>query len=54
VTESQAAEVRFEAFNLFNTVNFNNPNTGVGATNFGAITGAGDPRVIQLAVRYRF
>lgn len=54
VTERQAAEVRFEAFNLFNTVNFNNPSTGIGATSFGWITSARDPRVIQLAVRYRF
>ncbi|MDX2269559.1 MAG: TonB-dependent receptor [Bryobacter sp.] len=53
-TETQRVEVRFEAFNLFNTVNFNNPNTGFGGSSFGWITSARDPRIIQLAVRYQF
>ncbi len=54
ISERQNLEYRFEAFNLFNTVNFNNPSTGVGNTNFGVITSAGEPRVIQMALRYRF
>ncbi|MBM3727866.1 MAG: TonB-dependent receptor [Acidobacteria bacterium] len=52
--ERHAAEVRWESFNFLNTVNFNNPATTVGNTNFGWITGAGDGRVMQLAVRYQF
>lgn len=54
ITERQTVDIRWEAFNLFNTVNFNNPATTVGSTNFGQITSAGNPRVMQLAVRYRF
>jgi hypothetical protein len=54
VTERQSFDIRWEAFNLFNTVNFNNPQTTVGNTNFGWITSARDPRIMQLAIRYRF
>lgn len=54
ITERQSADIRWEMFNMFNTVNFNNPATGIGGTNFGAITSARDPRIMQLAVRYRF
>jgi hypothetical protein len=54
ITERQAAEFRWESFNLFNTVNFSNPAATFGNTNFGVITSAGDPRVMQLAIRYQF
>jgi len=52
--ERHSAEFRWESFNLFNTVNFSNPATTLGNTNFGWITGAGDPRIMQLALRYAF
>lgn len=54
ITERQSFDIRWEAFNLFNTVNFNNPATTVGSTNFGWITSARDPRIMQLAIRYQF
>jgi len=54
ITERQSVDIRWEAFNLFNTVNFLNPQTTVGNTNFGWITAAGNPRIMQLAIRYRF
>ncbi|MBY0508312.1 MAG: carboxypeptidase regulatory-like domain-containing protein [Bryobacteraceae bacterium] len=54
ITERQSVDIRWEAFNLFNTVNFQNPQTTVGNTNFGWITGAGNPRIMQMAIRYRF
>ncbi len=54
VTEGSAIDLRFEAFNAFNTVNFSNPNTSFGTTAFGSITSAGDARQVQVAVRYRF
>ncbi len=54
ITERQSVDIRWEAFNLFNTVNFQNPQTTVGNTNFGWITAARDPRIMQLAIRYRF
>jgi hypothetical protein len=47
-------ELRAEAFNLLNTPPFGNPNAVPGAANFGTITTAGDPRVIQLAVKWQF
>jgi hypothetical protein len=48
------ADLRAEAFNLFNTVNYGQPNGSFGSASFGQITSAGDPRVIQLAVRIGF
>ncbi len=54
ITERHFADFRWEAFNLFNTVNFNNPNTTFGNSNFGVITSAQDPRVMQFAVRFAF
>jgi len=47
-------ELRAEAFNLLNTPPFGNPNAVLGASNFGTITTAGDPRVIQLALKLLF
>jgi len=49
-----ALEVRAEIFNLTNTPPFGAPNTTVGSAAFGTITTAGDPRVIQLAVKMIF
>ena len=54
VTENSAIDLRFEAFNAFNTVNFSNPNTSFGTAAYGQITSAGDARQVQIAVRYRF
>ncbi len=47
-------ELRAEVFNLLNTPAFGNPNGVVGSASFGSITTAGDPRVVQLAVKYAF
>jgi hypothetical protein len=49
-----AIELRAEAFNLLNTPPLGNPNAVLGAANFGTITTAGDPRVVQLAVKLLF
>jgi hypothetical protein len=43
-----------EAFNLLNEPAFGNPNGVLGSAAFGSITSAGDPRVIQLAVKVGF
>jgi len=48
------ADLRAEAFNLFNTVNYGQPNGSFGSASFGQITSAGDPRIIQFAVRFGF
>jgi hypothetical protein len=47
-------EVRAEVFNLVNTPNFGAPNAVQGAANFGTITSAFDPRVVQIALKLIF
>ena len=47
-------EVRAEAFNLLNHPLFANPNGTLGSASFGSIATAGDPRVVQLALKYGF
>jgi hypothetical protein len=47
-------EVRVEAFNLFNRVNFRAPNGNRSAAGFGTITSTYDPRQLQLAARLTF
>jgi len=53
-TERMRVDLRFEAFNTFNTVNFGNPAATYPNSDFGTISTAGDPRVIQTAIRFRF
>ena len=50
----RAIELRAEVFNLLNTVNFGAPAAVQGAANFGTITSALDPRVVQLALKFWF
>ena len=52
--EGHELEFRAEFFNLFNRVNLNNPNTTFRNSLFGRIVSAGDPRIIQLGLRYSF
>jgi hypothetical protein len=47
-------QVRIEAFNAFNWVNLGAPNTSQNSPNFGRITTAGTPRVMQGALRVSF
>ena len=47
-------ELRVEAFNLTNTPPLAQPNGVLGASGFGSITSAGDPRVIQLGLKFLF
>jgi hypothetical protein len=47
-------EFRAEAFNLFNHTNPQNPNASVANANEDKITGAYDPRIMELALRYKF
>ena len=53
-TERQSIELRFEAFNSLNHTNFGNPGTSFGSSSFGVISSAGTPRIVQMAIRYRF
>jgi hypothetical protein len=54
VAERHHFEVRGEFFNTFNHTNFSTVNTTFGSSTFGYVTGARDPRIIELAMRYRF
>jgi hypothetical protein len=47
-------EYRAEFFNVLNHSNLNNPDTGVTSGTFGRITGARDPRIIQMALKLYF
>jgi hypothetical protein len=46
--------VRIEAFNALNNVNLELPNSSQNSGNFGKILSAGDPRIMQLALRVSF
>jgi hypothetical protein len=48
------AEFRLDAFNVFNHVNFGNPNTNIFSVNFGQVSTTQGPRVLQLALHLRF
>lgn len=52
--EGHRLEFRAEFFNVINRVNLGNPNTSLTNALFGRITSAGDPRIIQLGLRYAF
>jgi hypothetical protein len=47
-------EFRAEAFNLLNHTNPQNPNASIANANMNKITGAYDPRIMELALRYKF
>jgi hypothetical protein len=51
---SRYADIRVEAFNLLNTTNYQGPNGTWGSSNFGVISDAHEPRVMQVAVRLAF
>lgn len=53
--ERMKLELRADFFNLFNSVEFMNPNTNIAeARVFGRITSTYAPRVVQLAARFSF
>jgi hypothetical protein len=56
IAEAHSIHMRAEFFNLTNTANFSNPNSSISSgAAFGVITStANNPRIIQLALKYRF
>jgi hypothetical protein len=54
IMEKVHIEFRAEAFNTFNHTNPNNPNTTLGNSNYGKVTAAADPRILELALRLKF
>jgi len=51
---AQNVQFRWEVFNVFNRVNFNAPVTGLNSASFGQIQTAGDPRIMQFALKFTF
>jgi hypothetical protein len=56
LSETKYLQFRAEIFNVFNHANFSNPDGGFsdGPTEFGKITSAGDPRLVQFALKFFF
>jgi hypothetical protein len=55
-TETRYVQFRAEIFNVFNRTNYSNPDGGFsdGPTSFGKISSAGDPRLLQFALKFFF
>lgn len=53
-TRSKVLEFRGEVFNVFNRVNFNNPNVNSTSSGYGQITSAKIPRQSQFTLRFEF
>ena len=45
-------QFRAEFFNILNKTNWNAPGRTLGASGFGEVTSAADPRIIQLGVKF--
>jgi hypothetical protein len=54
VSERVGYEFRAEFFNVFNNVNFGAPDAGLQDSDFGAISSASDPRILQMALKLKF
>ena len=54
ITEKWSLQYRAEFFNVLNHTNLNNPGSTVSSGDFGRITGAGSPRIIQMALKLYF
>ena len=53
-TRGSRLELRVESFNTWNHTEFNQVSNGLGASNFGQVTSAFDPRVFQLGGKIYF
>ncbi len=54
VGEGRTLQFRWEVFNVINHVNFGAPSSSLNSSNFGRITSAGDPRIMQFAGKLEF
>jgi hypothetical protein len=52
--EQQKLEFRADAFNVTNSFHPGNPTVNLNSGNFGQITSAADPRIMQFALKYIF
>jgi hypothetical protein len=54
LAEKAKLQARGEFFNFFSRANLSNPTTTVTSSNFGKITGAASPRIVQAALKLVF
>jgi hypothetical protein len=54
VTERTSVEFRAEFFNVFNHAQFGGPSGDISSSTFGLVTGAYDPRIGQMALKFYF
>ena len=54
LTNTVGLQFRAEIFNIFNNVNFNAPTSNASSAQFGRITSALDPRILQFGVKLLF
>jgi hypothetical protein len=54
IGEKVSTQFRAEFFNVFNHTNFTDVATGLGSSNFGAVTTARDPRIVEFGLRLDF
>jgi hypothetical protein len=54
IREHMDFDLRFEFFNLLNHVNFATPVASLSSASFGIIQSAADPRILQLAAKFKF
>ncbi len=52
--ESVNLQLRGEFFNVWNHTNFRNPNMSAASRDYGTITDAGPPRLMQVALKLTF
>jgi hypothetical protein len=54
IREGKSLQFRGEAFNILNHANFDTPVAALNSQTFGRIQTAGDPRILQFALKYVF
>jgi hypothetical protein len=54
ITESKSLQLRFEAFNAWNHTQFGGPNGLWNSSQFGFITSANNPRILQVGAKFLF
>ncbi len=52
--EKLDSELRLDAFNVFNHANFKNPDTNINSSLFGTVSATNGPRILQVALHFRF
>ncbi len=54
IAERKMLQLRWEAFNTFNRVNYSSPNNNIASSQFGTITSANTARYMQLGAKFLF